>query len=304
MSRTLLQVTVLAVAVSTLMAAAQAPKLDEVTARLRAYVAHYGTQLASVVAEETYLQAVDQAGKTIEIKERFNRDPGGSDQYGPPGRTFSSTRPLSDKRRLRSDYALTRVNARGGWVGYRDTFEVDGLALRDREERLQRLLAGGDVNQAAQIAAQNARFNLAADLLTRNINVPTFALELLHPSNRERFSVRRSGSETINGQAGWVIEFRERGKPTIVRTPGGRDQPSRVLAVVDPLTGTVLKTTLSWEDVTGSIVVTYGLVPRIPVPVPLTMSEQYTTRTGVQIAGEAVYSNYRQFETSGRVINR
>jgi hypothetical protein len=59
---------------------------------------------------------------------------------------------------------------------------------------------------------------------------------------------------------------------------------------------------LSWEKVTGSIVVTYGLVPRIPALVPLTMSERYTTRGGAKIGGEAIYSNYRQFQTGGRVI--
>jgi hypothetical protein len=32
------------------------------------------------------------------------------------------------------------------------------------------------------------------------------------------------------------------------------------------------------------------------------MSEWYTTRGGTRIGGEAVYSNYRQFQTGGRVI--
>jgi hypothetical protein len=293
-------VLVFGAAVGSFTAAGQEPKLDEVLARVGAYVGRYGSQLASVVAEEAYAQTLEQVGPATPSEPSGNTSPEETD--GPADWKCSTTSRAATKRVLRSDYALTRVNDRGGWVGYRDTFEVDGCAVRDREERLQRLLTGGDVNQAARIAAQNARFNLAEELLTRNINVPTFALELLHPSNRARFSTRRTGSETIDAQQGWVIEFRERGKPTIVRTPQGRDQPSRILAVVDPLTGTVLKTTLSWEKVTGSIVVTYGLVPRIPTLVPLTMSERYTTRGGATIGGEAVYSNYRQFQTGGRVI--
>ena len=155
---------------------------------------------------------------------------------------------------------------------------------------------------AAGIAQQNARFNLAGELLTRNINVPTVALELLHPRRRDRFSVHRAGSEVVNGRQAWILEFWERARPTIVRTPEGGDQPSRVLAVVDPLTGTVSKTTLSWERLAGSIIVTYGMVPSIAALVPLTMSERYTTRGGSKIAGEAIYSNYRQFQTSARVI--
>jgi hypothetical protein len=61
---------------------------------------------------------------------------------------------------LRSDVALT-LTGRNQWVAYRDTFDVDGVPVRDREERLQRLLGSGAWEQAARIAEQNARFNLA-----------------------------------------------------------------------------------------------------------------------------------------------
>jgi hypothetical protein len=298
MSRAMRWLLALGVVVTSVKAAAQEPKADEVVARVRAYVAGYTTQLASVVAEEAYTQTVDQRGPSA-----WGSDPSrGRDPYGPSDQTFSPTSRLTNKRVLRSDYALTRVDDRAVWVGFRDTFEVDGHAVRDREERLQQLLSSGAVGQAARIAEQNARFNLAEQLLTRTINVPTFALELLQPRNLERFSTKRVGFETVNGHAAWLIEFREREKPTIVRTPDGRDQPSRILAAVDPLTGTVLKTTLSWEKVTGSVIVIYGLVPRIPALVPITMSERYTTRGGTRIGGEAVYSNYRQFQTGGRVM--
>jgi len=41
---------------------------------------------------------------------------------------------------LRSDFAMT-LTERNRRVGYRDTFEVDGVPVRDRDERLQALLA-------------------------------------------------------------------------------------------------------------------------------------------------------------------
>ena len=303
MARCFQAVAMLALSFGSVSAAAQEPKLSDVVARVHAYVAAYGAELAAVVAEETYTQAVeggDRAAGTDLTKSRA----GGTAAYGGSDRSLPTANRLANTRVLRSDYALTKIGERGAWIGFRDTFEVDGLVFRDRDrvQRLHNLLASGEVAEAARIAEQNARFNLAEELLTRNINVPTLALELLHPTNRERFSASRAGLETVNGQRAWVIEFRERGKPTIVRTPDGRDQPSRVVAVIDPLTGTVLKTTLSWEKLTGSIVVTYGLVPRIPALVPLTMSERYTTRGGSHITGEATYTNYRQFQTSARVI--
>ena len=42
-------------------------------------------------------------------------------------------------RRLRSDYRLVRSDE-GGWLPFRDVFEVDGRRLRDREDRMVRLL--------------------------------------------------------------------------------------------------------------------------------------------------------------------
>jgi hypothetical protein len=260
------------VSLVTLTGAAQAPKPDDVVARVYRYASDYGAELANVVAEEIYRQRAPQARGPARI------------------------------RTLRSDYALTWVG-RDGWVGYRDTFEVDGLAVRDRQERLQQLLASGATGQAARIAEQNARFNLRNDLLPRNINVPTFALDLLQSRYRDRFSARRTGAEPLNGGTGWVLEFRERDRPTIVRTPDGRDQPSRIEALIDPLTGEIHRTTVSWERVKGSIVVAYDRVPGIGVPVPIAMFERFTTPGGDEISGDATYSNYRRFETSGRLID-
>lgn len=257
---------------ASLTAGAQAPKTVDVVARVFAYAADYGAQLANVVVEETYRQRAPRAS--------------GADQ----------------ERTLRSDYALTWAGGPDGWVGYRDTFEVDGLAVRDREERLQRLLESGATGQAARIAEQNARFNLRNDLLPRTVNVPTFALDLLQPRYRDRFSARRVGSEALDGKTAWLVEFRERDRPTIVRTPEGRDQPSRIEALVDPVTGEIHRTTVSWERVKGSIVVAYDRVPGISVPVPIAMFERFMTRDGDEISGDATYANYRRFETSGRLI--
>ena len=261
------------VSLAWLNAGAQAPKIDEVMARVFAYVADYGAQLANVVVEETYRQRAPRVRGPAQV------------------------------RTLRSDYALTWLGPGDGWVGYRDTFEVDGLAVRGREERLRGLLESGATGQAARIAEQNARFNLRNDLLPRTVNLPTFALDLLQPRYRARFSARRVGSEALDGRTVWRVEFRERDRPTIVRTPEGGDQPSRIEALVDPATGEIHQTTLSWERVKGSIVVAYERVPGISVPVPVTMFERFMTRGGDEISGDATYANYRRFETSGRLID-
>jgi hypothetical protein len=248
---------------------------DAVLTRLDSFLSEYEERLSNVVAEETYRQSVEHGSKDH--------------------RSITS-------RTLRSDFALTLAAGSKRWVGYRDTFDVDGKPVRDRDERLQRVLSDGAVAQAAAIAKQNARFNLGQYLVNRNINVPTFALELMSPRMRDRVRVRRTGAGTFEGRSGWLIEFREQSRLTLVRTPDGGDQPSRVVALSDMQTGDVLQTVLTWERVKGSITVSYGRAAGIPVPVPIRMAERYVARTGEVIMGEATYANFRQFQTSVRII--
>jgi hypothetical protein len=262
-------------ALLTLTVGAQTARTGDIVARLDGYLLGYEERLANVVAEETYRQWVEQGSKS---------------------------RRNTTSRTLRSDFALTLTPDSKRWVGYRDTFEVDGEPVRDRDERLQRLLSEGAVGQATRIAEQNARFNLGQYLVTRNLNVPTFALEIMSPRMRDRVKVRRTGFDVLEGRSGWLIEFREQNRLTFVRTPEGRDQPSRVVALVDMLTGELLRTVMTWERLKGSMTVFYGHAPGVPVPVPVRMDERYVARTGELVAGEATYSNFRQFQTSVRVI--
>ena len=88
---------------------AQTSRLGDVVARLDGYLQGYEDRLANVVAEETYRQWVEQGQRN---------------------------RRSTTSRMLRSDFALTLTSERNSWVAYRDTFEVDGAPVRDRDERL------------------------------------------------------------------------------------------------------------------------------------------------------------------------
>jgi hypothetical protein len=272
-------------------------KLDDVIARVGDYILRFEEQMARVVAEEQYTQSLE-AVLTLDSATHL----GESRQYGPADRKLPSVGANNLRTRtLRSDYALMKLDGADKWVGFRDTFEVDGSPVRDRDERLQRLLGSGAIAQAAHIAEENARFNIGGDVVQRNINVPTFVLELLHPRNRDRFSYRRGGTETIAGRVGVVIEYRERLRPTITRMPDGRDQPARGTIVVDSRTGEIFRTIVTWEKVTGSVAVTFGYAPGIPVLVPTSMAERFT-HDRTLLKGDAAYTNYRQFQTGGRLI--
>lgn len=270
-----LSIALVTLALQAVSAGAQTVRPGDVVARMDGYLTGYDERLSNVVAEETYRQSVE---------------------HGSTANRSTTT------RTLRSDFALTLTSDNGQRVGYRDTFEVDGKPVRDRDERLQRLLTDGAIGQAMRIAEQNARFNLGQHLVSRNINVPTFALAMMSPRIRERFKVRRTGAGVLDGRRGWLVELRERERPTLVRTPEGRDQAMRIEALVDMESGEVLRTTLTVERVKGSITVDYAHVAAVPVPVPVRMTERYVAPTGEVVSGEATYANFRQFQTSGRIV--
>jgi hypothetical protein len=253
---------------------AQQPSLKDVIARLDRYLLQYEQALASVVAEERYSQT-----------------------------TFLGVYE-SQRRVLLSDYALARSPGGQTWTGYRDTFEVDGKPVREREARLASLLASGTPESSAQarrIAVLNARYNIGQEVAVRNVNVPTMVLDLMRPINRSRFSLSRSGGDTIDGRATWRLAFKERERPTIIRDLDGRDRRASGSIWLDPLTGDVMKTTLEWEgEPDGSITVTYQRDLNIGALVPVRMIEEY--RRGLRMEGEATYTNYRRFQTSARIV--
>jgi len=278
----ILTVVLAAASVGVVRSQAPPPKLDLVLERLMAYTGAYPEALGRVVAEEHYQQRVRHSTRSAD------------------GRFADRL----DVRVTKAELGLAQVGRE--WVGIRDVVEVDGVAVPDAGRRLERALAQVDTEDAVRaILRDNARFNVDASRVGRNINVPTMAVEFLRPRHRWRFSFAKDGEETApDGRFLWRIRFRERQRPTLVRQVNGRDQPLRWLVWVDPATGEVFKTDLSWErGPVGSIVVTYGRVERIDPLVPLTMSERYADKDGAsEIRGEARYANFRQFTTAGRLL--
>lgn len=253
-------------------AAAQSPSQDEVLDRLGAYLLVYEEQLATLVAEERYEQS------------------------------------SGDRRRtLTSEFGFLRLPGRREWLGLRDTFLVDGQPVRPRDARLERLLADGSpetIEQLRQgIVDQNTRYNLGD--VARTINVPMLALDLLHPRHRWRFRFRHRGEAHVNGRELWLIEFEERERPTVVRTPQGENRPAEGVAWVAPLTGAVVRTELRLGGgPRASFVVRYEHDAGVGLLVPVEMHERYEAdeRDPATIHALATYSNFRRFQSSGRIV--
>jgi VWFA-related protein len=211
--------------------------------------------------------------------------------------------------RLRSDYLLVKPERSAEWISFRDVYEVDGVAVRDRDDRLKRLFLQTGIDISVQLQAirdESARYNLG--IVERNINVPLFLLRFLQPENRPRFRFRLAGSRSVAGGEAWRIEFDERVSPTIISDRQGSDVDAKGWFFVDQVTGAIVESVLRIEEngSTGEIKVLFRHDPVLGMWVPAEMTETYQMLTqrslsGVPraetiVEGRAKYANYRRFQ--------
>ena len=259
--------------VSSAAAAQETPALNEVLARMFAYVERFQREFGSMVAEERYEQTL--------------RQPAGLARLEP-------------RRIQRSDFLLVNVGGQG-WLPFRDVLEADGRQVRDRQDRLTSLFLSGTttgaLEQAQRIMNESARYNLGGG--SRNINVPTLALMYLGPDTR-------SGMRFVEGKAdrpgdGRVVEFTEIRRPTLIATTGGRDLPARGRLWVDEMTGTITRTELHADDtgVEAEVIVSFELETAVKSWVPRRMEDRFKRRGDTsEVRGVATYSRFRRFQVS------
>jgi hypothetical protein len=275
---------VVAISFGALPAAQQDVSLPTVLLRLHRYLADYAERIPATIATEHYEQS---AGRTA----------------------------LREQVALESEFGIMRLDGSGGWLGLRDVLRVNGKAVADHAERLQQLFtnpSARELQQARKIASENARFNVGR--IQRTINDPAVVLELLDSRNASRMRFTKAGETTINSMSVWVIRYEEKQRPTIIRTPEGRDQRSTGRAWVEPVSGRLVRADLTIESptdrvgtvtrfgFTATLDVTFGEEPRLGFWVPLEMTERYEGRDGSICTGSATYSNYRRFGVQTRLI--
>jgi hypothetical protein len=254
--------------------------LDTLVSRTAAYLADYETKLSSVVAEERYEQVVQY----------YTTTPGGA-------RVSMGSGNWQRRRKLVSDYLLVKVPGLTGWQPFRDVMEVDGEAVRDRQNRLMDLFikpASLALDQAARIAEESARYNIGS--VSRTINVPTLAIVFMGQTHRYRFDVSMESGRKIEGVETVALAFKERQRPSLIRTRGENDLPASGMLWVDPETGRVIQTLIATDDgsLQSEITVTYRPDERLGIWVPARMKEVYKL-AAERVEGTATYSKYRRF---------
>lgn len=263
------------------------PSAPELLARAAAYVGRFYDAFTSVVAEERYVQ--NASGRAA---------------VSGSGRGAIASTVGAQRRELLSDFLLIKLPDLDRWAPLRDVFEVDGKPVREREERLLKLLTSpsdSSIALALSIVQESARFNIGE--VERTINMPLLALGFLDARQQPRFEfkVEKDGAAVRPGA--WMVTYREKEKPTVVTTPDGRSLFASGAVWLLP-TGEVVRTEIGFLDagLNARITTTFSLDERFGVEVPRQMEEVYTLRRS-EVRGRATYGRFRKFGvTSSEVI--
>jgi hypothetical protein len=255
---------------------------------------------ALLAAAASYLEAYEQKFSAIVAEEDYTQT-----TKAPSGKVLLSAEP--SRRDLKSDLMMLNLGD-SDWTQFRDVYEVDNMAVRDHETRLERLFekpSAGTMSQAQRIADESASYNVG---VTRNINVPTMALTYLWRERQARSVFQLAGSEVIDGDRTHVVKFRETATPSLISTPQGSVLTSGRFWIV-PATGEVVRTELICvvtrpRKLTGTTTVEYGRQPTLGLRVPTQMDEEYDRAGGETDRGHAAYSNFRAFTVDTKVVKR
>ena len=252
------------------------------------YVQNYEQQFALLISEEHYVQELQRPPNPGDNVSRTN--PGGGMRAGGPVST----------QVFKSDFLLVQLGMDGeGWMPFRDTFEVKGKKIRERDDRLLKLFAENQKDPFDKAM----RFNEASNKhhlgnVARTINIPTLGMMLLHPRVNERFEFTDGGEETLNGRVLRKATYREAARPTLIKTTRGRDLALTGAIWIDPFSGAVVKTEMNAADpaVRCQVTVTFRRDEALELWVPEKMEEYYKANLAVDdILATATYSNVRKY---------
>jgi hypothetical protein len=255
------------------------------------YVMNYEQQFALLVSEEHYVQELQRPPNPGDNLSRTN--PGGGMRAGG----------AMNVQTFKSDFLLVQLGMDGeGWMPFRDTFEVKGKKVRNRDDRLLKLFLENDKAQfekAMRLNESSVKHHLGN--VARTINIPTLGMMLLHPRVNERFEFTDGGEETVAGRVLRRAVYREVARPTLIKTTRGRDLALTGGIWIDPFSGAVVKTEMNAADpaVRCQVTVTFRRDEALEMWVPEKMEEYYKASLAVDdILATATYSNVRKYRRS------
>lgn len=236
--------------------------------RATAYTSAYMQEFSTLVAEERYVQ---DARTTA---------PGGASKHV----------------ELRSDLLFVQPDPSDNWITFRDVFSVNGRPVRDHDQRLAKLFTepGARRARAIDIVREGYRYDIASR--DRTVANPVLALAFLQAVYRPRFDFTLGSVATSLGDDVWIVGFKERVRPTIIRTTDNHNVFSSGRLWIDGASGRVLQTEL--ETSTGDRVMTvFAFDERLQMGLPSEMRD-LAWHDETIVTGSATYVNFRRFDVT------
>ncbi|HET7217996.1 MAG TPA: hypothetical protein VFJ02_08100 [Vicinamibacterales bacterium] len=218
---------------------------------------------------------------------------------------------VTERRLLESEIAFVQLSDSAEWLAFRNVLRVDGVETGSDPARLEKLFRLGAVSeQGRRIAEENAVYNIGR--LHRTLNIPTFVLHILMPQNSDRFKYRKAAERWLGADRVWELEYKERERPTIVRSLDGRAVPLEGRLWIVPEDGRLVRATLHASvPVTSDLEFEWRHDPGLDTWVPSEMRERYRripdeksppkSPRYYDIISRATYGNYRRFGVDVRI---
>ena len=277
--------------------AADPVTLDQLLNRSAWYLDYFIDQFENVVAEEDYMQDSSSPLPTfIPFATTGGR---GGGLISPPPSVSDLAR--ARHRDLRSDFLLVKSPETLDLMPFRDVIQVDGVAVRDREERLARLFLNPSKDAMAHARAvteESTRYNIGN--MRTTLGNPVFGISVLQLTYQPRFKFTMGKEDRSVGPNVWTVDYQEVTSPAMIHGEAGRDLFAHGRLWIEALSGRVLKTELMVEQpsVRAKVTTTFRMDSRFDIAVPSEMREVYTLSNGNTVKTVASYGRFRRFDVS------
>jgi len=274
--------------------AVREPSLPDLLHRAGAYVQQVESDFSTVIGDEQYEQkATLQRGLA---------------------RSHAS-------RKMTSEMSFMWMPDEMAWISIRNVLRLDGSPVADSRTRIEAAITNHDPSRMSQLRRlrdEGARFNIGQ--IGHNFSDPMLGLHVIDPAVQPRFTFTPAGTERIGGVDTVHLTFVEHGSPTLIRRGTDyQDLPSHGDVWIHAADGVVVQTRLITLDkkfnTRATITVRLARGAKLERWLPQRMDEEYVGE-GVslgrgsgspaafveRIECVATYTNYRRFETSGRVL--
>ena len=238
--------------------------------RLGARVATLQDQLNVVIADETYRQEAQNHSQRV-------------------------------GRLIRAEILFMWVPEQRTWLTVRNIRDVNGRAIPDSANRIEAILAAPGTDLVARLVKlqrEGARFDIGS--FARTTSNPMLAVQYLAAGIQTHFNFDDRGTEKISGTAARRITFTERAPIGVMLV---NEKPAAVSGEFDVLEDddsvAVARSVLRVAAPGNAIIsVDFERNAKIGAWVPVHMQERYRDNTVCY----SDYSNFRRFETAGRLV--